>query len=124
MIFKTLTLDSKYLTHLLILYTVHPSDMNTLRFWSLFPRTHVQEQIKRAELQFWSLPQHHQNLLPDVLSNLACISQCADKNQELLQAIVHNSLHMFENIEYGERVRLNLKLHVMYCTYAVMNDGM
>lgn len=69
-------------------------------------RVHVGEQVKRAERQFLSLPQHHQDLLPNVLSNLSRISQCADHNQELLQAIVHNSLHMFENIEYGERVRL------------------
>uniref|UniRef100_A0A3Q4HH96 carnosine N-methyltransferase n=1 Tax=Neolamprologus brichardi TaxID=32507 RepID=A0A3Q4HH96_NEOBR len=64
---------------------------------------HVQEQVKRAERQFQSLPQHHQDLLPHVLSNLARIGQCADHNQEVLQAIVHHSLHMFENMEYGER---------------------
>ncbi|XP_063345805.1 carnosine N-methyltransferase isoform X2 [Pelmatolapia mariae] len=66
-------------------------------------RIHVQEQVKRAERQFQSLPQHHQDLLPHVLSNLAQIGQCADHNQEVLQAIVHHSLHMFENMEYGER---------------------
>lgn len=71
---------------------------------SLPVRVHVQEQVKRAELQFQSLPQNHQNLLPNVLSHLAQISKCAEKNQELLQAIVHNSLHMFENTEYGQRV--------------------
>lgn len=85
---------------------------------SLLVRVHVQEQVKRAERQFRSLPQHHQNLLPDVLSNLTQISQCADQNQELLQAIVHNSLHMFENIKYGERVRLDLH-QVVHCTYTV-----
>uniref|UniRef100_A0AAQ5XV83 Carnosine N-methyltransferase n=1 Tax=Amphiprion ocellaris TaxID=80972 RepID=A0AAQ5XV83_AMPOC len=66
-------------------------------------RVHVQEQVKRAERQFRSLSQRHQNLLPGVLSNLTRISQCADHNQEVLQAIIHNSLHMFENMEYGER---------------------
>lgn len=75
-------------------------------------RVHVEEQVKRAERQFQSLPQRHQNLLPKVLPNLARISQCADHNQELLHAIIHNSLHMFENIEYGERVRLDF----FYCT--------
>ncbi|XP_018524231.1 carnosine N-methyltransferase isoform X1 [Lates calcarifer] len=79
-------------------------------FWRIidafrFYRVHVQEQVKRAERQFRSLPQHHQNLLPGVLSNLTRISQCADHNQEVLQAIIHNSLDMFENIGYGERVR-------------------
>ncbi|KAM6944402.1 carnosine N-methyltransferase isoform 1-T2 [Lycodopsis pacificus] len=77
-------------------------------FWRIidafrFYRVHVQEQVKHAEHQFLSLPQRHQDLLPEVLSNLARISQCADHNQEILQGIVHNSLHMFENIEYGER---------------------
>lgn len=57
-------------------------------------------------------------MLPSVLSNLAQISQCADHNQEVLQAIIHNSLHMFENIEYGERVRLDLH-QVVSCTYTV-----
>ncbi|KAM3611418.1 uncharacterized protein V6R79_018205 [Siganus canaliculatus] len=77
-------------------------------FWRIidafkFYRVHVLEQVKRAERQFRSLPMHHQNMLPNVLANLTRISECADHNQELLQAIIHNSLHMFENIEYGER---------------------
>lgn len=38
------------------------------------------------------------------MSNLASISECADKNQEILQAIIHNCLYMFENIDYGQRV--------------------
>ncbi|XP_058493136.1 carnosine N-methyltransferase [Solea solea] len=77
-------------------------------FWRIvdafrFYRAHVQEQVKRAERQFRSLPQRHQNLLPSVMSNLTRISQCADCNQQVLHDIVHNSLHMFENIGYGER---------------------
>ncbi|KAG7490544.1 hypothetical protein JOB18_037772 [Solea senegalensis] len=77
-------------------------------FWRIvdafrFYRAHVQEQVKRAERQFRSLPQRHQNLLPSVMSNLTRISQCADCNQEVLHDIVHNSLHMFENIGCGER---------------------
>ncbi|KAK2837528.1 hypothetical protein Q5P01_014740 [Channa striata] len=78
-------------------------------FWRIIDafrvyRFHVQEQANRAERQLRSLPQHHQNLLPGVLPNLARIRQCAEHNQEVLHAIVQNSLHMFENIEYGERV--------------------
>ncbi|KAM8865854.1 carnosine N-methyltransferase [Synchiropus picturatus] len=77
-------------------------------FWRIvdafrFYRIHVQDQVKRAERQFLSLPQHHQNLVPSVLTNLARISQCADHNQEVLESIIQNSIHMFENIEYGER---------------------
>ncbi|XP_034548687.1 carnosine N-methyltransferase isoform X2 [Notolabrus celidotus] len=79
-------------------------------FWRIidayrFYRVHVGEQVKRAERQFLSLPKRHQNMLPNVLSNLARIRQCADHNQEVLQAIIHNSLDMFENIEYGERLQ-------------------
>ncbi|TWW54500.1 Carnosine N-methyltransferase [Takifugu flavidus] len=75
-------------------------------FWRIidafsYYRVHVQEQVRRAELQYESLPQKHRKLLPNVLAHLAQISRCAEKNQELLRAIVHNSLHMFENIERG-----------------------
>ncbi|KAM4576923.1 carnosine N-methyltransferase [Odontesthes bonariensis] len=85
-------------------------------FWRIidafrFYRVHVQEQVKRAERQFRSLSQHHQNLVPGVLYNLARISHCADHNQEVLQAIVDNSLHMFENVEYGEWEKDPRKAH-------------
>ncbi|XP_061762780.1 carnosine N-methyltransferase isoform X2 [Nerophis ophidion] len=84
------------------------SRLEKQHFWRIidsfrFYRSHVQEQVNRAERQFLRLPQHHQDLLPTVLPNLTCIRQCADHNHEVLQAIVQHSLHMFENIEYGER---------------------
>uniref|UniRef100_A0A8C6UXE8 Carnosine N-methyltransferase n=1 Tax=Neogobius melanostomus TaxID=47308 RepID=A0A8C6UXE8_9GOBI len=77
-------------------------------FWRIidayrYYRIHVQEMVKRAERQFLSLPKSHQSLLPSVLTNLARVSECASCNDEVLQAIVDNSIHMFENIEYGER---------------------
>ncbi|XP_015242853.1 PREDICTED: carnosine N-methyltransferase [Cyprinodon variegatus] len=77
-------------------------------FWRIIDafrsyRFHVQEQVKRAERQFYSLSQRHQTMLPGVLANLGRIMQCAEHNQDVLEAIVHNSLHMFENVEYGER---------------------
>ncbi|XP_007564562.1 PREDICTED: carnosine N-methyltransferase-like [Poecilia mexicana] len=77
-------------------------------FWRIIDafrsyRFHVHEQVKRAERQFRSLSQRHQRVLPGVLSNLARVRQCAEHNQEILDAVVHNSLHMFENVEYGER---------------------
>ncbi|XP_061674351.1 carnosine N-methyltransferase isoform X5 [Syngnathoides biaculeatus] len=77
-------------------------------FWRIidafrFYRGHVQEHVNRAERHFLSLPERHQNLLPSVLPHLARIRQCADHNHEVLQAIVEHSIHMFENIEYGER---------------------
>ncbi|MED6285978.1 Carnosine N-methyltransferase [Characodon lateralis] len=77
-------------------------------FWRIidafrFYRSHVQEQVKRAERQFQSLSQRHKRLLPGVISNLDRVRRCAEHNQEVLDAIVHNGLHMFENVEYGER---------------------
>ncbi|XP_054630828.1 carnosine N-methyltransferase [Dunckerocampus dactyliophorus] len=91
--------------------TLTPEEESRLErqhFWRIidsfrFYRSHVQEQVNRAERQFLRLPQHHQDLLPSVLSNLARIRQCADHNHEVLQGIVQHSIHMFENIEYGER---------------------
>ncbi|XP_061907162.1 carnosine N-methyltransferase isoform X1 [Entelurus aequoreus] len=85
------------------------SRLEKQHFWRIidsfrFYRSHVQEQVNRAERQFLRLPQRHQDLLPSVLPNLTCIRQCADHNHEVLQAIVQHSIHMFENIEYGERV--------------------
>ncbi|XP_056146449.1 carnosine N-methyltransferase isoform X1 [Lampris incognitus] len=76
-------------------------------FWKVvdafrYYRIHILEQVNRAKRQFWSLPQHHQVLLPGVLANLTCLSQCVERNQEILQAIVLNCLHMFENMAYGE----------------------
>ncbi|XP_072521222.1 carnosine N-methyltransferase [Salminus brasiliensis] len=76
-------------------------------FWKIidafrYYRTHVKERVNRAERQFRSLPQKHQQLLSGFLPNLAKIRRCVDQNYEVLQAIVHNCLHMFENIEYGE----------------------
>ncbi|XP_046871747.1 carnosine N-methyltransferase [Hypomesus transpacificus] len=76
-------------------------------FWKVidafrYYRIHVQERVKRAESQYRSLPQHHQMLLPAVPSNLARIQYCVDHNQDVLQAIVLNCVHMFENMEYGE----------------------
>ncbi|CAB1321632.1 unnamed protein product [Coregonus sp. 'balchen'] len=76
-------------------------------FWKVidafrYYRMHVQERVNRAERQFRSLPEHHQLLLPGVLPNLARIRRSVDHNQEVLQAIVLNCVHMFENMEYGE----------------------
>ncbi|XP_066510369.1 carnosine N-methyltransferase-like isoform X2 [Hoplias malabaricus] len=80
-------------------------------FWKIidafrYYRTHVQERVNRTERQFRSLPQKHQRLLSGFLPNLAKIRRCVDQNYEVLQAIVQNCIHMFENIEYGEEDNL------------------
>lgn len=69
-------------------------------------RLHVQERVNRAERQFRCLPLHHQELLSQFLPNLDKIRHCIDHNQDVLQAIVRNCVHMFENMEYGEYVSL------------------
>ncbi|XP_066567242.1 carnosine N-methyltransferase isoform X1 [Amia ocellicauda] len=76
-------------------------------FWKVidafrYYRIHVHERVNRAERQFRYLPDHHQMLLPNFLPNLKKIRRCIDHNQEVLQAIVLNCVHMFENMEYGE----------------------
>ncbi|XP_063051849.1 carnosine N-methyltransferase isoform X2 [Engraulis encrasicolus] len=76
-------------------------------FWKVIDafrhyRVHVRERVNRAERHFRYLPQHHQQLVPNFLSNLDRIRQCVDHNHDVLQAIVHNCIHMFENMEYGQ----------------------
>ncbi|XP_043916784.1 carnosine N-methyltransferase isoform X2 [Protopterus annectens] len=41
-------------------------------------------------------------MLPNFLQHLEKIRKCADHNQDVLQAIVSDCVHMFENKEYGE----------------------
>ncbi|TRY81920.1 hypothetical protein DNTS_013384 [Danionella cerebrum] len=76
-------------------------------FWNVinafkYYRVHVHERVNRAERQFQCLPHHHQQILTNFHCHLNKIRDCIDRNHEVLQAIVHNCLHMFENMEYGE----------------------
>ncbi|XP_053466485.1 carnosine N-methyltransferase isoform X1 [Ictalurus furcatus] len=78
-------------------------------FWKIinafrYYRTHVEERLKRCERQFRSLPRRHQQLLSGFLDKLAEIRRCMECNHEVLQAIVQNCTHMFENMEYDEDV--------------------
>ncbi|XP_078531909.1 carnosine N-methyltransferase-like [Lissotriton helveticus] len=72
--------------------------INTYRYYG----TGIRERVNRAERQFRSLPDNQQNLLPDFFPHLDRIRQCIDHNQEILEAIVEDCIHMFENKEYGE----------------------
>lgn len=67
-------------------------------------RTSMHERVNRTERQFKSLPANQQNLLPQFLPHLDKIRKCIDHNQEILQTIVNDCVHMFENKEYGEDV--------------------
>ncbi|XP_018114341.1 carnosine N-methyltransferase isoform X1 [Xenopus laevis] len=62
----------------------------------------IHEQVNRTERQFKSLPKNQQELLPHFVPHLDCIRQCIDHNQKILQMIVDDCTHMFENKEYGE----------------------
>lgn len=67
-------------------------------------RTNMHERVNRTERQFKSLPANQQSLLPQFLPHLDEIRKCIDHNQEILQTIVNDCVHMFENKEYGEDV--------------------
>ncbi|XP_026796038.3 carnosine N-methyltransferase isoform X1 [Pangasianodon hypophthalmus] len=76
-------------------------------FWKIinafrYYRIHVEERLKRCERQFLSLPHRHQQLLSGFLDKLAEIRRCMECNHEVLQAIIQNCTHMFENMEYDE----------------------
>ncbi|KAM7166681.1 carnosine N-methyltransferase isoform 1-T1 [Macrochelys suwanniensis] len=72
--------------------------VNAFRYYG----TNMHEQVNRTERQFRSLPANQQNLLPQFLLHLDKIRKCIDHNQEILQTIVNECKHMFENKEYGE----------------------
>ncbi|XP_067424549.1 carnosine N-methyltransferase [Emydura macquarii macquarii] len=72
--------------------------INAFRYYG----TNMHEQVNRTERQFKSLPANQQNLLPHFLLHLDKIRKCIDHNQEILQTIVNECKHMFENKEYGE----------------------
>ncbi|XP_075067091.1 carnosine N-methyltransferase [Mixophyes fleayi] len=63
--------------------------------------THIHERVNRAERQFLSLPNSQQKMVPQFHSNLDRIRKCANHNQEILEMIVNDCSHMFENKEYG-----------------------
>ncbi|KAM9587509.1 carnosine N-methyltransferase [Morphnus guianensis] len=72
--------------------------INAFRYYG----TNMHERVNRTERQFKSLPPSQQNLLPQFLPHLDKIRKCIDHNQEILQTIVNDCVHMFENKEYGE----------------------
>ncbi|KAG8430149.1 hypothetical protein GDO86_018386, partial [Hymenochirus boettgeri] len=79
-------------------------------FWAGAPhrnnigRISIHEQVNRTEGQFKSLPNNQQEMLPYFLTHLDKIRQCIDHNQKILQMIVDDCSHMFENKEYGINV--------------------
>ncbi|XP_032297372.1 carnosine N-methyltransferase isoform X1 [Coturnix japonica] len=72
--------------------------INAFRYYG----TNMHERVSRTERQFKSLPASQQSLLPQFLPHLDKIRKCIDHNQEILQTIVNDCVHMFENKEYGE----------------------
>ncbi|XP_014464234.1 carnosine N-methyltransferase isoform X2 [Alligator mississippiensis] len=72
--------------------------INAFRYYG----TNMHERVNRTERQFRSLPANQQNLLPQFLLHLDKIRTCIDHNQEILQTIVNDCPHMFENREYAE----------------------
>ncbi|KAL8203279.1 UNVERIFIED_CONTAM: Carnosine N-methyltransferase [Gekko kuhli] len=72
--------------------------INAFRYYG----TNMHERVNRTERHFRSLPANQQKLLPQFLFHLEKIRKCIDHNQEILQAIVNDCTHMFENKEYGD----------------------
>ncbi|KAM9509916.1 carnosine N-methyltransferase [Guaruba guarouba] len=72
--------------------------INAFRYYG----TNMHERVNRTERQFKSLPANQQSLLPQYLPHLDKIRKCIDHNQEILQTIVKDCTHIFENKEYGE----------------------
>ncbi|XP_062873897.1 carnosine N-methyltransferase isoform X2 [Trichomycterus rosablanca] len=64
--------------------------------------THIEERLKRCERHFFSLPKHHRQLLSGFQAKLDEIRRCAGRNHDVLQDIVHNCTHMFENMDYDQ----------------------
>ncbi|XP_072019814.1 carnosine N-methyltransferase-like [Amphiura filiformis] len=60
-------------------------------------KTFVNERVSRAKKSFHSLPEHHQQLLPDYLPHLENIRTCIDHNFEIIKLIVKHTDQMFEN---------------------------
>ncbi|XP_030049589.1 carnosine N-methyltransferase isoform X2 [Microcaecilia unicolor] len=76
-------------------------------FWKIinafgYYGTSIHERVDRTERQFRSLPDNQQKLLPDFLPHLDRIRKCIDHNQQILQVIVNDCMHMFENKEYAD----------------------
>ncbi|KAM8793109.1 carnosine N-methyltransferase isoform 2-T2 [Eudromia elegans] len=72
--------------------------INAFRYYGI----NMHERVNRTERQFRSLPPNQQSLLPQFLPHLDKIRKCIDHNQQILQTIVKDCVHMFENKEYGE----------------------
>ncbi|RMC17972.1 hypothetical protein DUI87_04846 [Hirundo rustica rustica] len=66
--------------------------INAFRYYG----TSMHERVNRTERQFKSLPANQQSLLPQFLPHLDKIRKCIDHNQEILQTIVNDCVHMFE----------------------------
>lgn len=66
----------------------------------------MHERVNRSERQFRTLPANQQRMLPHFLPHLDMIRKCIDHNQGILQTIVNDCTHMFENKEYGDDVCL------------------
>ena len=59
------------------------------------------KRLLQSEKYFSDLPPHHRNLLPDFQEHLRNVKTAIEHNAEIIQLIVANTDHMFENKDHG-----------------------
>lgn len=71
--------------------------INALRFY----RSHSVKRLLQSEKYFSELPAHHRKLLPNFQEHLRNVKIAIEQNAEIIQLIVANTDHMFENKDHG-----------------------
>jgi len=75
-------------------------------------RTHSVKRLLQSEKYFSELPAHHRKLLPNFQEHLRNVKTAIEQNAEIIQLIVSNTDHMFENKDHGPaKVSFSLFTH-------------
>ncbi|XP_054752163.2 carnosine N-methyltransferase-like [Lytechinus pictus] len=63
----------------------------------MYYKTYASSRVDHAHASFKSIPQHHQDLLPDFIPHLKQIKHCIDHNFIIIQLMLDSTRDMFEN---------------------------
>ena len=67
------------------------------------------KRLLQSEKYFSELPTHHRKLIPNFQEHLRNVKTAIEQNAEIIQLIVANTDHMFENKDHGPaKVSLNI----------------